>query len=265
MGGRKIYYKTEEEIELLRESSLLVGKTLAEVAKAIRPGVTTLDLDRIAEACIRDHGATPGFLGYGGFPNSLCTSVNDQVVHGIPNNTPLQEGDIVSVDCGVLKNGFYGDSAYTFPVGVVSEEVEKLLRITKECLELGIEAAIAGNRMGDLGFAIQNHAETHGYGVVRELVGHGLGRELHEAPEVPNYGRRGNGVRLQPGLVLAIEPMINMGTKAVRQKNDGWTIVTGDGKPSAHFEHDIVVREGKAEVLSTFEWIEEALGIRKTT
>jgi methionyl aminopeptidase len=265
MGGRKIYYKTEEEIELLRESSLLVGKTLAEVAKAIRPGVTTLDLDRIAEACIRDHGATPGFLGYGGFPNSLCTSVNDQVVHGIPNNTPLQEGDIVSVDCGVLKNGFYGDSAYTFPVGVVSEEIEKLLRVTKECLELGIEAAIAGNRMGDLGFAIQNHAETNGYGVVRELVGHGLGRELHEAPEVPNYGRRGNGVRLQPGLVLAIEPMINMGTKSVRQKSDGWTIVTGDGKPSAHFEHDVVVREGKAEVLSTFEWIEEALGIRKTT
>ncbi|MGF1564288.1 MAG: type I methionyl aminopeptidase [Flavobacteriales bacterium] len=265
MGGRKIYYKTEEEIELLRESSLLVGKTLAEVAKAIRPGVTTLDLDRIAEACIRDHGATPGFLGYGGFPNSLCTSVNDQVVHGIPNNTPLQEGDIVSVDCGVLKSGFYGDSAYTFPVGVVSEEIEKLLRVTKECLELGIEAAIAGNRMGDLGFAIQNHAETNGYGVVRELVGHGLGRELHEAPEVPNYGRRGNGVRLQPGLVLAIEPMINMGTKSVRQKSDGWTIVTGDGKPSAHFEHDVVVREGKAEVLSTFEWIEEALGIRKTT
>lgn len=265
MGGRKIYYKTEEEIELLRESSLLVGKTLAEVAKAIRPGVTTLDLDRIAEACIRDHGATPGFLGYGGFPNSLCTSVNDQVVHGIPNNTPLQEGDIVSVDCGVLKNGFYGDSAYTFPVGVVSEEIEKLLRVTKECLELGIEAAIAGNRMGDLGFAIQNHAETNGYGVVRELVGHGLGRELHEAPEVPNYGRRGNGVRLQPGLVLAIEPMINMGTKSVRQKSDGWTIVTGDGKPSAHFEHDVVVREGKAEVLSTFEWIEEALGIRKKT
>lgn len=264
MGGRKIYYKTEEEIELLRESSLLVGKTLAEIAKAIRPGVTTLDLDRIAETCIRDHGAVPGFLGYGGFPNSLCTSVNDQVVHGIPNNTPLESGDIVSVDCGVLKNGFYGDSAYTFAVGEVSEEVAKLLQTTKECLELGIEAAIAGNRMGDLGFAIQNHAEINGYGVVRELVGHGLGRELHEAPEVPNYGRRGNGVRLQPGLVLAIEPMINMGSKSVRQKNDGWTIVTADGKPSAHFEHDVVVREGKAEVLSTFEWIEEALGIRKT-
>ncbi len=211
MGGRKIYYKTEEEIELLRESSLLVGKTLAEVAKAIRPGVTTLDLDRIAETCIRDHGAVPGFLGYGGFPNSLCTSVNEQVVHGIPNATPLESGDIVSVDCGVLKNGFYGDSAYTFAVGEVSEEVEKLLRVTKECLELGIQEAIAGNRMGDVGYAIQQHAEAHGYGVVRELVGHGLGRDLHEAPEVPNYGRRGNGLRLQPGLVLAIEPMINMG------------------------------------------------------
>jgi methionyl aminopeptidase len=264
MGGRKIYYKTEEEIELLRESSLLVGKTLAEVAKAIRPGVTTLDLDRIAETCIRDHGAVPGFLGYGGFPNSLCTSVNEQVVHGIPNATPLESGDIVSVDCGVLKNGFYGDSAYTFAVGEVSEEVEKLLRVTKECLELGIQEAIAGNRMGDVGYAIQQHAEAHGYGVVRELVGHGLGRDLHEAPEVPNYGRRGNGLRLQPGLVLAIEPMINMGSKSVRQKSDGWTIVTTDGKPSAHFEHDVVVRDGKAEVLSTFEWIEEALEIRKT-
>lgn len=264
MGGRKIYYKTEEEIDLIRESSLLVGKTLAEVAKAVKPGVTTLDLDKIAETFIRDHGAEPGFLGYGGFPNSLCTSVNEQVVHGIPNSTPLQEGDIVSVDCGVLKNGFYGDSAYTFAVGEISEEVQRLLTVTKECLALGIEQAISGNRLGDVGYAIQSHAEANNYGVVRELVGHGLGQSLHEAPEVPNYGRRGNGLKLQQGLVLAIEPMINMGVKSVRQKNDGWTIVTTDGMPSAHFEHDIVVRDGKAEVLSTFEWIEEALGIKRT-
>lgn len=264
MGGRKIYYKTEEEIDLIRESSLLVGKTLAEVAKAVKPGVTTLDLDKIAETFIRDHGAEPGFLGYGGFPNSLCTSVNEQVVHGIPNDTPLEEGDIVSVDCGVLKNGFYGDSAYTFEVGEVSDEVKRLLQVTKECLALGIEQAVVGKRLGDVGYAIQSHAEAHDYGVVRELVGHGLGKSLHEAPEVPNYGRRGNGLKLQAGLVLAIEPMINLGTKSVRQKSDGWTIVTTDGLPSAHFEHDIVVKDGKAEVLSTFEWIEEALGIKRT-
>lgn len=263
MSGRTIYYKTEEEIELLRESSLLVGKTLAEVAKAIKPGVSTLDLDRIAETCIRDHGAEPGFKGYGGFPNSLCTSVNSQVVHGIPSAEPLQEGDIVSVDCGVLKNGFYGDSAYTFAVGEVSDEISKLLRVTQECLDKGVEAAVAGNRIGDIGAAIQEHAEANGYGVVRELVGHGLGKSLHEAPEVPNYGRRGNGVKLREGLVLAIEPMINLGKRPVRQLNDGWTIVTADGLPSAHFEHDVVVRKGKAEVLSTFKWIEEALGINK--
>ncbi len=263
MGGRTIYYKTEEEIDLIRESSLLVGKTLAEVAKVIKPGVTTLELDKVAEAFIRDHGAEPGFLGYGGFPNSLCTSVNEQVVHGIPNNKPLEEGDIVSIDCGVLKNGFYGDSAYTFAIGNVSDEVALLLKTTRECLDKGIEAAVAGNRMGDLSHSIQEHAEKHGYGVVRELVGHGLGKSLHEAPEVPNYGRKGNGIRLREGLVLAVEPMINLGVKTVRQKSDGWTIVTADGLPSAHFEHDIVVREGKAEVLSTFEWIEEALGLLK--
>jgi methionyl aminopeptidase len=262
MGGSKIYYKTEEEIDLLRESSLLVGKTLAELAKLIRPGITTLDLDKVAETVIRDHGAEPGFLGYGGFPNSLCTSVNEQVVHGIPSAVPLKEGDIVSIDCGVLKNGFYGDSAYTFAVGEVSDEVANLLRVTRECLDLGVQKAVAGNRLGDIGHAIQNHAESNGYGVVRELVGHGLGKSLHEAPEVPNYGRRGNGLKLQRGLVLAIEPMINLGSKAVRQKSDGWTIVTADGLPSAHYEHDVVVRDGEVEVLSTFEWIEEALGIK---
>lgn len=263
MAGRVVYYKTEEEIDLIRKSSLLVGKTLAEVARIIKPGVTTLDLDRVAETVIRDHGGVPGFLGYGGFPNSLCTSVNAQVVHGIPNAIPLEDGDIVSVDCGVLMNGFYGDSAYTFPVGNISDQVMSLLRVTQECLDLAIENAIVGNRIGDIGAAVQEHAEKNGYGVVRELVGHGLGRELHEAPEVPNYGRRGNGAKLREGLVLAIEPMINLGGKGVRQKSDGWTIVTSDGLPSAHFEHDIVVRDGKAEVLSTFEWIEEALGIKK--
>ena len=259
MGKGKVYYKTEDEIGLLRESSLLVGKTLAEVAKMVKPGVTTLELDAVAEEFIRDNEAVPGFKGYGGFPNSLCTSVNAEVVHGIPNNRPLEEGDIVSVDCGVLKNGFYGDSAYTFAVGNISAEVEELLKVTKESLNLAIEQAIAGMRIGDIGYAVQNHAESHGYGVVRELVGHGLGRSLHESPEVPNYGRRGNGLKLREGLVLAIEPMINLGVKEVRQAEDGWTIVTADGLPSAHFEHDVVIRKGKAEVLSTFKWIEEVL------
>lgn len=261
MGGPTIYYKTEEEIDLIRESSLLVGKTLAEVARAIKPGVSTLQLDKIAEICIRDHGGVPGFLGYNGFPNSLCTSVNAQVVHGIPNEKPLEEGDVVSVDCGVKMNGFFGDSAYTFAVGEVSPEVKQLLKVTKESLQLGIAQAIAGNRIGDIGFAIQEHAEKHGYGVVRELVGHGLGRSLHEAPEVPNYGKRGSGIRLREGLVLAIEPMINMGQRNVKQLKDGWTIVTADKLPSAHFEHDVVVRNGKAEVLSSFAMIEEVLGI----
>ncbi|MBI1268007.1 MAG: type I methionyl aminopeptidase [Cryomorphaceae bacterium] len=261
MGGQTIYYKTEEEIDLIRESSLLVGKTLAEVARAIKPGVSTLQLDKIAEICIRDHGAEPGFLGYNGFPNSLCTSVNAQVVHGIPNDIPLQEGDIVSVDCGVKMNGYYGDSAYTFAVGEISPEVKQLLKVTKESLQLGLEQAIAGNRIGDIGFAIQEHAEKHGYGVVRELVGHGLGRSLHEAPEVPNYGKRGSGIRLREGLVLAIEPMINLGQRNVKQLKDGWTIITADKLPSAHFEHDVVVRNGKAEVLSSFAMIEEVLGV----
>lgn len=254
-----VFLKTNEEIELIRESSLLVGKTLAEVAKIIKPGVTTLDLDAVAEEFILDNNAKAGFKGYGGFPNTLCTSVNEAVVHGIPNDKPLQEGDIVSVDCGVLKNGFYGDSAYTFKIGEVSEEVEKLLEVTQECLKRSVEAAITGNRLGDIGFACQNHAEENGYGVVRELVGHGLGKNLHEEPQVPNYGKRGRGSKLKQGMVLAIEPMINLGRKEVKQLSDGWTIVTADGKPSAHFEHDVAIAKGKPMVLSTFEYIEEVL------
>jgi methionyl aminopeptidase len=257
--GRRVHIKTDEEVEILRESSLLVGKTLAVVAERIRPGVTTLQLDAMAEEFILDHGATPGFKGYGGFPNSLCTSVNESVVHGIPNDRPLEDGDIVSVDCGVLKNGFYGDSAYTFAVGEISVEVQKLLDVTKECLRLAIEQAVVGKRIGDIGFACQSHAEQYGFGVVRELVGHGLGRELHEAPEVPNYGRRGNGPRLMDGMVLAIEPMINLGRKEIFHEDDGWTIVTADRKVSAHFEHDVVVRKDQADVLSSFTEIEEVL------
>ena len=262
--GRRVRIKSDEEVELIRLSSLLVGRTLAQVASRVQPGVTTLALDAVAEEFIRDHGAEPGFKGYGGFPNSLCTSVNEAVVHGIPNDTPLQEGDIVSVDCGVLMNGFYGDSAYTFAVGQVSEEVQRLLDTTKACLDLAIEQAVVGKRVGDIGHACQQHAEGQGYGVVRELVGHGLGRDLHEAPEVPNYGRRGNGPKLMDGMVLAIEPMINLGGREVGQADDGWTIVTRDGKVSAHFEHDVVVRQGKADVLSSFKDIEEVLNSKNT-
>lgn len=257
-----VIYKTEHEIALIKESSLLVGKTLAEVARYIEPGVTTLQLDKVAYEFIHDHGATPGFLDYNGFPNTLCTSVNEQVVHGIPTDQPLNEGDIVSIDCGVIKNEFWGDSAYTFAVGEVSEEVRQLMDATKHSLNLAIEAAVEGNRMGDIGHAVQSYTEGLGYGVVRELVGHGLGRNLHESPEVPNYGRRGNGMKLKEGLVLAIEPMINLGTKNVKTSSDGWTIVTTDGKPSAHYEHDVVVRKGKAEVLSSFEPIEEVLTLK---
>lgn len=255
----KIYYKTDEEIELLKESSLLVGKTLAEVAKIIKPGVTTLELDKLAEEFIRDNNAIPGFKDYNGFPNTLCTSANSAVVHGIPNNKPLVNGDIISVDCGTILNGFYGDAAYTFEVGDVKLEIKKLLQVTKECLAKAIEVAVVGNRIGDIGYAVQQHAEKNGFGVVRELVGHGLGRNLHEAPEVPNYGKRGNGLQLKEGLVIAIEPMINLGKRNVKQHDDGWTIVTSDGLPSAHFEHDIAVRKGKAEVLSTHKLIEEVL------
>jgi methionyl aminopeptidase len=255
--------KTEEEIEILRQSSLLVGKTLAEVAALIKPGVSALELDKVAEEFIKDHGAEPAFLGFNGFPNSLCCSVNEQVVHGIPTSKALESGDIISVDCGVYMNGYYGDSAYTFEVGEVSAEIRKLLKVTRECLTLGIAQAISGNRVGDIGFAIQEHAEKNGYGVVRELVGHGLGTSLHEAPEVPNYGRRGRGTKLVEGMTLAIEPMINLASREINQLDDGWTIITKDGKVSAHYEHDIVVRKGKAEMLSTFEYIEEVLSKKK--
>ena len=254
-----IYLKTPEEIALLRASNQLVGKTLAEVAKHIRVGVTTLELDKIAEDFIRSNGAVPGFLGYGGFPNTLCISVNDQVVHGIPSNYALKEGDIVSVDCGVLQNGYYGDSAYTFCVGKVDEKVKKLLKITKESLSLGIDSAQHGNRVGDIGYAIQKHCQAAGFSVVRKLVGHGVGKNLHEDPEVPNFGKRGQGVLLKEGMVIAIEPMINMGNRDVVQEKDGWTIRTIDRKPSAHFEHTIAIRKGKAEILSTFDYIEEVL------
>lgn len=254
-----IYYKTDEEIELIRISSLLVGKTLAEVAKHIKPGVTTLELDKIAETFIRDHKAIPGFKGYGGFPGTLCVSVNDVVVHGIPGKQTLQDGDLVSVDCGVILNGFYGDSAYTFAVGNVSEEVLMLMKRTKESLYIGINAAQAGKRVGDIGYEIQTYVESFGYSVVRDLVGHGLGRHLHEKPEIPNYGRRGVGSMLQNGLVICIEPMINLGRKQVNQDKDGWTIRTVDGKPSAHYEHAIAVKEGKTEILSSFDEIEKVL------
>ncbi len=258
-----IIYKNREEIELIRESALLVSRTLGMLAAEVKPGVTTLQLDRLAETFIRDHGGEPGFLGLYDFPNTLCTSVNARVVHGIPNDEPLKEGDVVSIDCGVKMNGFYGDHAYTFAVGEVSEEVKKLLEVTKKSLYLGIEQMHTGNRIGDISHAIQSYTEAHGYGVVRELVGHGLGRSMHEKPEVPNYGRKGSGKRIKEGLVLAIEPMINLGTRHVQQLDDGWTIITRDRKVSAHFEHDVAVVDGKPEILSTFDFIEEALGIKE--
>ncbi len=254
-----IYFKTDEEIELQRESSLLVGKTLAEVARHLRPGVETIALDRIAETFILDHQAVPGFKGYGGFPGTLCISVNDQIVHGIPGKTVLKEGDMVSIDCGVVKHGFYGDSAYTFAIGEVSEQVRLLMQRTLESLYKGIEQAVDGNRIGDIGYAVQSHVEQYGYGVVRELVGHGVGRKLHEKPEVPNYGRRGNGIRLKSGMVIAIEPMVNMGSRNIFQEKDGWTIRTADRLPSAHYEHTVAIRAGKADVLSSFEEIEAVI------
>jgi methionyl aminopeptidase len=256
-----IHLKTPEEIELMRESALIVSKTLGMLASEVKPGVTTLQLDALAESFIRDHGAEPGFLGLYDFPNTLCMSPNEQVVHGIPNNTPLAEGDIISIDCGALKNGFYGDHAYTFEVGEVSPEVKQLLEVTKKSLYIGIEQFKLGNRVGDVGYAIQEYTESFGYGVVRELVGHGLGRTMHEDPEMPNYGKRGRGKKFMEGQVVAIEPMINMGTHRIIQLNDGWSILTADKKPSAHFEHDVAIVNGKPQLLSTFDYIYEALGI----
>ena len=259
-----VYLKTDEEVELLRAANLLVGQTLAELAKHIQPGVTTKQLDAIADTFIRDHGAVPTFKGFpnpygSASPASICTSVNHQVVHGIPNETPLQEGDIVSIDCGTQLNGYCGDSCYTFAVGTISPEVQALLTTTKEALYKGIEQATVGHRLGDISYAVQSHCEAQGYGVVREFVGHGIGKEMHEDPQVPNYGRRGNGMLLKNGLCIAIEPMITMGTKEIYMQQDHWGIITRDKKPAAHFEHSICVRKGQADILSSFEEIEKVL------
>ena len=252
-----IHNKTSDEIEILRENAILVSKTLAEVGKHVAPGVTTKQLDKIAETFIRDHGAVPGFLGYGGFPATLCLSVNDMVVHGIPDGYVLQEGDIISVDCGTVYKGFYGDSAYTFPVGEVDEETALLLKTTEESLLLGAEKAVEGNRTGDIGYAVQSYCEAKGFSVVRELVGHGLGRDMHEDPMVPNYGKPGTGKKLREGMVICIEPMINAGAKEVYEKRDGWGIATIDGKKSAHFEFAVAVRKGKPDILTTFDYIKK--------
>jgi len=253
-----IHIKTEQEIELMQISARLVSYTLSEIAKVLREGMTTLEIDKMAAEIISDHGAVPSFLNYGGFPHNICASVNDVVVHGFPNKTPLKAGDIVSLDVGVYKNGFHGDHAYTFVLGDVLPEYLKLVRITKESLFKGIEEAVVGKRIGDIGNAIQQHTEKHGYGVVRELVGHGLGRDMHEDPQVPNYGRRAQGTKLKEKMVLAIEPMINLGQKEIYTESDGWTIRTLDGKPSVHFEHDVCVKKGKALILSDYSIIEES-------
>jgi methionyl aminopeptidase len=254
-----LYFKTDEEVGFLRESNLLVSRTLGEIAALIKPGITTLYLDKIAEEFIRDNGAVPGFKGYGGFPGTLCTSVNDEVVHGIPSEYVLKDGDIISVDCGVILNGWYGDSAFTFAVGEIKEDVQRLLDYTRAALEEGVKEAVAGNRIGDISFAVQSKAESGGYTVVRELVGHGLGKKLHEQPEVANWGKKGTGPKMEKGLVICIEPMINAGKKETMQMGDGWTIKTSDGKPSAHFEYAVAVDRGKADVLTTFEYIEKVL------
>jgi len=255
-----IHFKTEEEIELIRASNLMVSKTLALVGEMLKPGITGKQIDEKAEMFIRDNGGVPSFKGYDGFPATLCVSKNEAVVHGIPTDEPFKEGDILSVDCGVYMNGFHGDSAFTFAIGDVDEETMKLLRITRESLYLGIEKAVVGNRVGDIGYAIQTHTEKqHGYGVVRELVGHGVGKALHEKPEVPNYGKRGRGVLLKEGMVIAIEPMVNLGHKKISQLNDGWTIVTRDRKPSAHYEHSVAVRKDKADILSDHSFVEHSV------
>lgn len=252
-----VKYKTREEVEIIKESAQILGKAHGEVAKLIKPGVTTLELDKVAEEFIKDHGGVPSFKNFNGFPSSLCISLNENVVHGFPSEYELREGDIISVDCGVYFKEFHSDSAYTYPVGKVSAEVEQLLKVTKESLYKGIENAVYGNRIGDIAYAIQNHVEAFGYGIVRELVGHGLGRDLHESPEVPNYGKRGKGPVLKEGLVIAIEPMINLGTRKVVQEADGWTIRTADRQPSAHFEHTVAIFKEKTEVLTTHKYIEE--------
>ncbi|MBC7875388.1 MAG: type I methionyl aminopeptidase [Ferruginibacter sp.] len=252
-------YKTDEQVEMMRQSALLVSKTLTEIAGMLKPGLTTLAIDKVAGEFIRDHKAIPSFLNYKGYPYNTCISVNDVVVHGFPGNNELKEGDIISVDTGVILNGWHGDHAYTFAIGDPGEDTMQLIKVTKESLYKGIEKAIAGNRTGDIAWAIQEHTEVkNGYGVVRELVGHGLGRSLHEDPQVPNYGKRGTGSKLKEGLVLAIEPMINLGKKEVYTEEDGWTVRTKDGKPSVHFEHDVCVRKGKADILSNYDIIEKA-------
>ncbi|MCQ6960807.1 type I methionyl aminopeptidase [Mucilaginibacter aquariorum] len=255
----KIIYKSVEEIELIRESSLLVSKTHGEIAKVIGPGITTIELNKLAETFIRDNGGVPAFLNYNGFPYSLCISLNDQVVHGFPGKHVLVEGDLVSVDCGVILNKYYGDSAFTFAIGEVDENTKKLMRVTRECLDLGVEKAVVGMRIGDIGYAVQEHAEKNGFGVVKELVGHGVGTRLHEKPEVPNYGKRGAGIKLEEGMVIAIEPMINAGRAGVKFWDDGWTVSTVDKKPSAHYEHTVAVKRGKPDVLSTFSYIDKVL------
>lgn len=252
-----IYLKSKEEVELIKESAEILGRTHGLIAKEVKPGITTVSLDKLAEEFIRDHQASPSFKGYSGFPYSLCISVNENVVHGFPGDYELQEGDIVSIDCGVFYKGYHSDSAYTYAIGQVSEEVKDLLKHTEKSLYLGIEQAVAGNRIGDIGFAVQSYCEEHGYTIVRELVGHGLGKSLHEEPEVPNYGKRGKGPKLKHGMVIAIEPMVNLGKRNIVQENDGWTIRTSDRMPSAHFEHTVVIWEDQTEILTTHKYIEE--------